>query len=167
MEVINSIGRELNYAKIESAVREYNIESKDKDEIYLSWCYIYNNFESISEFKSNMTNQVCISIFKVDNTYFELYVIKTEKQEYPSVIQLTLDEYEKSVDSTIIEGNITHSTLKIKVTNGLIGNHPTYYFKIIGKYNSNEESQKVRLSWLYCQHNLQNAQKNIPNELFK
>lgn len=171
MEIYNGIGRTLKCTEVEYYVSEHDHEKKlnqddyDNSRLFLYWFYTYNIFDDIQSMDLKIIEQIRISYFKVDDNYFELYVVKTEKQELPHVIQISLDEYEKSEDLIQKDNNVIYSTLKLEVTKGFVEKEEKYYFKVIGKFNSDEKGQRVNISWLDCQHNIKNACKDINLEL--
>ena len=63
------------------------------------------------------------------------------------------------------DNNVIHSTLKLEVSKGFVEQNEKYYFKVIGKFNSDEKGQSVNIRWLDCQHNINNACKDINSEL--
>jgi hypothetical protein len=170
MEIYNDIGRSLKCSEIEYYIKEHDKEKElnqsyyDDSKIFLHWFYIYNTFDNIHLIDSKIKEQIRISCFKVDDNYFELYVVKTEKQELPYVIQISLEEYEISENLIHINDNSTQSIIKFEVTKGFIGMHKSYYFKVIGTFKSDENGQKVNISWLDSRHNLDKACQNVSHE---
>lgn len=171
MEIYSGIGRTLKCTEIEYYVSEHDHEKElnksdyEDSRPFLYWFYTYNIFDDIQSIDLKITEQIRISYFKVDDDYFELYVVKTEKQELPYVIQISMDEYEKSEDLIQKDNNVIHSTLKLEVSKGFVEQNEKYYFKVIGKFNSDEKGQSVNIRWLDCQHNINNACKDINPEL--